>query len=245
MPNKKDETYCHRDERGYNQGFVPSYAMTIRSERRAEKIINEFYGSKSDIRVLEIGCGTGELSHSIAARLPGARITGLDLSGKFIEAASTSYKLTNLDYTQGDLLSPGFTGSAKYDYIIGNGILHHLNENIDLALEKLQSFLKPRGKLVFWEPNLYNPYIFAIFTWPLFRKLARLEPKEMAFTRRFITKKLSAAQYQNICVQYRDFLLPNTPKVLVSPAIFAGAILERTTMLSWLSQSLFISATKP
>ena len=46
----------------------------------------------------------------------------------------------------------------KFDYIIGNGILHHLYHHLDEALKTLYSLLNDQGRIVFLEPNIYNPY---------------------------------------------------------------------------------------
>ena len=93
------------------------------------------------------------------------------------------------------------------------------------------------------EPNVYNPYIAAIFKIGLLRKWARLEPDEMAFSKGFIEKKLVKFSYSNIKVRYKDFLLPGVPTFLIKPSIVAGNLLEKTP-LKILSQSILISATK-
>ena len=66
----------------------------------------------------------------------------------------------------------------------------------------------------------------------------------MAFSRRYITSLLSAAGYRNIRVEYKYFLLPGIPDVLIAPSIAAGAVMERIPLVRMVSQSIFISATK-
>ena len=117
--------------------------------------------------------------------------------------------------------------------------------NIDKALINIKKLLKPNGKIVFLEPNLYNPYCFLIFhTTSFFRRWARLEPGEMALTKGEIQKVLQLAGYQSIKIEYKDFLLPNTPAVLINPIIALGSVLERIPVINFLSQSIFISAIK-
>ena len=94
--------------------------------------------------------------------------------------------------------------------------------------------------MFFWEPNLLNPYCLVIFKLPFFRKLAALEPGEMAFSRAGIIKKMKNCHFQAIEVEYCDFLLPNTPIFLVGFLIWWGNILERMPWVNLLSQSLFI-----
>ena len=231
-----------KDDRGYNQGFRQSKALEIRTELRCDYVIQQMDKSESAF-ILEIGCGTGEMSF-ILARKTSMEVLGTDLCVPFIEEAKRQYQLPNLQYRVLDFHRP-VLGGQKFDYIIGNGILHHLHNNLDQTLQNLKALLKEDGKIIFLEPNIYNPYCFLIFnTLPVFRKMANLEPDEMAFSASFITKALRKHNYKEIKVEYKDFLLPNTPDFLINPSITVGAVLERTPILKMISQSIFISAKK-
>jgi hypothetical protein len=70
-----------------------------------------------------------------------------------------------------------------------------------------------------------------------------LEPDEMAFSKRHVSRLLATAGYQNIQVEYKDFLLPGIPDVFIAPSIAVGAVVERIPLLRMLSQSIFISAS--
>jgi hypothetical protein len=101
--------------------------------------------------------------------------------------------------------------------------------------------LNLHGKIIFMEPNIYNPYVAAIFKNRGLRKWAHLEPDEMAFSKAFICRKLRTAGFENIKVKYRDFLLPGTPKWLIGSSVTIGNILEKTPLKA-ISQSILISA---
>jgi SAM-dependent methyltransferase len=144
-----------------------------------------------------------------------------------------------------DFKNPKQLGEQRFDYILGNGILHHLYSDLDNSLATLKNLLKDKGKILFIEPNIYNPYCYLIFgTTPFFRKLANLEPDEMAFSGKFITRMLKKHSYSGIMVEYKDFLLPIIPPFLINPTIALGNILERIPGVKYLSQSIFISAEK-
>src|SRR5690606_39515704 len=128
------------------------------------------------------------------------------------------------------------------DYITGNGILHHLYYKLTEALQTLRSLLNKNGKLIFMEPNIYNPYCAVIFN--VARDWAHLEPDEMAFSKTFITKLLQEAGFRNIKVDYKDFLLPGIPESFVKPSIVLGDLLEKIPVVKMVSQSLFIEAEK-
>jgi 2-polyprenyl-3-methyl-5-hydroxy-6-metoxy-1,4-benzoquinol methylase len=187
------------DERGFNQGFELNSAQKARLQRRARAIVSEMRlpaerGRKLDVHILELGCGTGELAFELA-KIAGTRITGVDRSQKFIDYASANYRHPNLRFLV-ENFSDSSRGAAqeKYDYIVGNGILHHLYYRLDKFLPTLAFWLRPGGRLIFWEPNLKNPYVFLIFKVAALRRMARLEPEEMAFTPRFIQRKFIRSQ---------------------------------------------------
>jgi 2-polyprenyl-3-methyl-5-hydroxy-6-metoxy-1,4-benzoquinol methylase len=236
------------DERGFNQGFKLTEAQQIRLQRRAESIIAEMHLSvalpaRRQIHILELGCGTGELAYRLAA-LSGARVTGVDLSAKFIHHATVAHSHPGLRFIVADLSKESPTTEYdRYHFIVGNGILHHLFHRLDSFLPALARWLLPGGRLIFWEPNLYNPYIFLIFTFSFFRRLARLEPDEMAFTRTLISRKLTAAGFHDIQVDTRDFLLPNTPTFLIKPIVALGHKMERIPLIRHWAQSIFLRAS--
>jgi SAM-dependent methyltransferase len=190
---------------------------------------------------MEIGCGSGKNAFLLAQKT-GMKVLGTDLCEPFIKEAKENFILPNLRF---DLLdfnkAPEFKGE-QFDYIIGNGILHHLYFHLDEAFLNMRSLLKKNGKIIFLEPNLYNPYVYLIFTVPFLRTKTNLEPDEMAFSKDFITKKLLKAGYKDVKVEYKDFLLPGIPEVLITPSVKAGNLLEKIPFVKKVSQSIFISA---
>ena len=231
-----------RDDRGYNQGWAENRATNVRYERRCEYMITQMRTPLSG-NVLEIGCGTGKNSFFLAQKT-GLPVLGTDICVPFIDEAKERFQLPNLRYAVLDFNHAAEFDGETFDYIVGNGILHHLFYHLGDALANMRRLLKPDGKIIFLEPNLYNPYIFSIFRIPRLRKLARLEPDEMAFSKGYITSLLSAAGYRDIRVEYKDFLLPGIPDALIAPSIAVGALVERIPWVRMLSQSIFISATK-
>lgn len=235
-----------KDDKGFNQIWHKTKAMEIRTERRADYMIaNMNLGKESEI--LEIGCGTGEISYLLAKKTA-AEVIGADLCTPFINEARNKYILNNLKYEFLDFNNPEnikqTAGVKKFNYVVGNGILHHLYYQLDNALKNIHSLLKGNGKLIFLEPNIINPYCFLIFKFPYFRKIAKLDPEEMAFTKKFITSKLARAGFKHIKVEYRDFLIPGTPAPLIKPLVAIGNIAEKIPVLNKISQSIYITATK-
>lgn len=231
-----------KDDRGYNQGFTLVKSTEVRMRRRAQWFRNQM-NSDSSKSVLEIGCGTGEVSYWIAEN-SNLIVLGTDLCVPFIEEANEKYKLSNLNFEVLDFNNPEQVKDRKFDYIIGNGILHHLYFNLSNALNTIKNLLTENGKMIFMEPNIYNPYCAMIFNIPFLRQMTNLEPDEMAFSKSFITKKLKEIGFTKVEVIYKDFLLPGVPEVAIKPSIVLGDILEKIPLLKNLSQSIFIVAEK-
>lgn len=228
------------DDRGFNQGFELVKSTEIRMRRRADYMISKMTVGQGK-SVLEIGCGTGEVSYWIAEKT-GMQVLGTDLCIPFVEEANQKLVLPNLGFEVLDFNKPDQVKGRKFDYIVGNGILHHLFQNLDNALLTLSSLLKEGGKIIFLEPNIYNPYCAVIFNWA--RNWANLEPDEMAFSKNYITQKLMKSGFTKVEVQYKDFLLPGIPDALIQPSIKIGDILEKTPLVKMVSQSIYISASK-
>ena len=227
------------DDRGFNQIWADTKSTRVRASRRCDYMISQMSPAPGK-SVLEIGCGTGANSHMLASRT-GMQILGTDLCEPFIAEAKRSCTMANLRFEVRDFnLTDGFQGD-RFDYIVGNGILHHLYLNLDSALAKIRMLLKPRGRIIFLEPNLLNPYIYCIFSFPMLRKVACLEPTEMAFSKSFAVGKLIEAGFVDIKVEYKDFLLPGVPEWLITPLVVCGDFLEKTPARLW-SQSLGIRA---
>lgn len=197
--------------------------------------------------IMEIGCGTGLHSY-ILAKSTGLQVLGTDICGPFIETARSRYSLPNLRFETLDFNNrtdiDGVLKGRLFDNVVGDGILHHLYYNMDTCLANINRLLKPGGKIIFLEPNFFNPYCLLIFNVGIFRKMARLEPAEMTFTKKFIGEKLGRAGFGSVKTEYRDFLVPGIPDFLIGPSIAAGSVVEKIPLLNMTAQSLFISASK-
>jgi SAM-dependent methyltransferase len=233
------------DDRGFNQGFSWTRTQSERIRRRAEAIL-EVIPQQSRHRILELGCGTGELA-SFLAKDEGVRVTGVDLCRPFVEQAEKRFAHQRLAFVQADLGQAADRErlGGGWSALVGNGILHHLSHRIDEALPSFLSMLEPQGRFVFWEPNLFNPYIFVTFRVQALRRLTKLEPDEMAFTPRWISERLLAAGFSDVSVRCRDFLLPVVPFALVPAVVAVGDVAERLPGVDHLAQSLFITARRP
>jgi len=229
-----------QDERGFNQVFAPIGSTPLRMRRRGDWFVAQIerLGAK---RVLEIGCGTGDTAAYLAAHSP-AEIIAVDLSPGFVAEARMRHSASNLSYEIFDLLGETPLALGRFDMVCGNGILHHLVQRLPEVLRVLRDVTEPGGGMAFIEPNFLNPYCAFIFGTRIGRRLAKLEPEEMAFTPGQLRRFLPEAGWRQVEVATRDFLLPGLPEVLIKPSLAVEPALEATAVTRWLAQSHFITA---
>lgn len=92
-------------------------------------------------RILDLGCGTGELTAEIAKS--GAELVGLDASEKMVEAAKAKFPDIKFIEAKGE----SFIDSQPYDAIFSNATLHWIL-NPEAVISCMYSNLKPDGRLL-------------------------------------------------------------------------------------------------
>jgi trans-aconitate 2-methyltransferase len=104
-------------------------------------------------RAIDIGCGPGNSTEVLTAKLPAARISGFDSSLEMIEAARK--RLPQIEFRVGDVAS--WRDSGPFDVILANAVLHWLAHH-DSLLPALIAKLAPGGALAVQMPdNLAEP----------------------------------------------------------------------------------------
>ncbi len=98
------------------------------------------------MRVLEIGCGTGELLYSIKDRVK--EVVGVELNKGFVEFMNNDLKIKA--YAQ-DLKAIDFKDTT-FDLIISIATLDHLPDPMQ-TLEAMKKILSPDGKIYLELPN--------------------------------------------------------------------------------------------
>jgi trans-aconitate methyltransferase len=92
-------------------------------------------------RILDIGCGTGRLTHEIAEA--GARVVGIDYSPAMVAQARANYP--SLEFAACGVCEMDY--AEEFDAVFSNAVLHWVKPPI-AAARTMARALKPGGRLV-------------------------------------------------------------------------------------------------
>ena len=104
-------------------------------------------------QVVDLGCGTGDLTLVLAERWSSARVTGVDSSEAMVAEASRRTAPDRVRFELADLAR--WTPSAPVDVLVSNAALHWLPDHPAL-LSRLVSLLAPGGVLAFQIPANFD-----------------------------------------------------------------------------------------
>jgi len=102
------------------------------------------------VDVADVGCGRGELIHSLAKKLPKCRFVGYDISRKMIRNLNKG-SLHNEEFAY---LSLPKVPDRLFDCVLCINTLHYIQEPL-LSIKNLWSIVRPKGILIFNYPNRY------------------------------------------------------------------------------------------
>ncbi len=109
---------------------------------------------KPQMKVLDLGCGSGYLTFPIAKENPEATILGLDIVTKTLESNTAKAEtdgLSNLEFRTYDGNIFPFE-DATFDLIVTRYALHHF-PNIKQSMNEVARVLKPTGRLFISDPR--------------------------------------------------------------------------------------------
>jgi SAM-dependent methyltransferase len=144
----------------YEENPFPGYEDIDSADILAEKARRGVFAkllddqTKPDATVLEVGCGTGQLSNFLGVR--GRTVYGADLclnSLKLARQFRSRNLLNTVHFVQMNLFRPVFE-DASFDLVICNGVLHHTDDPAG-GFRSISRLVRPGGHIVI---GLYNRY---------------------------------------------------------------------------------------
>ncbi|HLZ62834.1 MAG TPA: methyltransferase domain-containing protein [Ktedonosporobacter sp.] len=134
--------------------FEPPLGKTLRLDLVNALLKQHNYDLKGK-RILDVGCGIGDLSFIFAAQ--GAHVVGVELNGVKIEHAKDIARKWNfpeehLTFVDGDVMTLEQMDLGQFDAIFCLALLEHVQED-QLLLEQLHRMLRPGGFLMLEVPS--------------------------------------------------------------------------------------------
>jgi len=108
--------------------------------------------NRSKIRILDIGCGTGDYI-TIPLGYLGSNIIGIDTHLPSIEHARKNNSFENVHFQCASVYD---LSNQQFDFIICSEVLEHLEEPLKM-LNRIRELLKPCGVCIITIPNGFGP----------------------------------------------------------------------------------------
>lgn len=113
---------------------------------------------RPDLRVVDLGCGTGELTRRLAEALPGSEVIGLDSSPQML-ARAAAHARPGLRFVEGTIETVG----GDWDLIFTHAALQWVPDHAAL-IPRLLALLRPGGQLAVQIPSNHTHLTHQLIT---------------------------------------------------------------------------------
>ena len=136
-----------------NAEYAERYAES--SAKRNKKIARMFtkwlaQQGFEEGRILDVGCGSGDIAIEIASAFPRAKIVGMDLSEPMLKIAQSAAEKADVpdrvSFRKGDAKSMPFEDKS-FDVVISLNTFHLVDDQVGM-LNEVERVLKPNGLLL-------------------------------------------------------------------------------------------------
>jgi SAM-dependent methyltransferase len=139
----------------FDEDYLHFYRDVIDSRVEQEiELIWRLLGLAPGTEVLDLACGHGRLANPLAGR--GCRMTGLDSSATFLDAARRESSEFGVDYVRGDMRELPWTG--EFDVVLNwfTAFGYFSDTDNRRVLTEMHRALRPGGRLVMELNNLVD-----------------------------------------------------------------------------------------
>ena len=172
-------------------------------------------------RVVDLGCGAGNVTAILRERFPSAQVVGVDGSAAMLEKARAT--VPDCQFEQGDFFR--WEPTAPVDLIYSNAALQWVDRHPTL-FPRLLSFMAPGGVLAVQMPDMFDT--------PL-----RQIPYELAATEAWSAQLGSVSSAPGILspAEYWDLLRPHVAALDLWRTTYMHALTGENAVMEWASGS--------
>jgi len=138
----------------YDEHVMSKLGAFVNVNPRVERAWNTIrnWAPSNPKRILEVGCGVGDVVWRMSRYWPDAEVVGLDISPKSIEIATKMFGLPKVKFEQGLLVPGALTG--PFDLIVFMDVYEHIavadRPSVHASIREL---LSKNGRVVFAVPT--------------------------------------------------------------------------------------------
>jgi ubiquinone/menaquinone biosynthesis C-methylase UbiE len=134
--------------------FTPLYdtvnAVAMRQGQWRPRLVERALGAAAAPRILDLGCGTGEMALAIARARPGVKLIGVDGDGDVLARAAVKARAASVELELREALADHVPlADADVDCVVSTLMFHHLVPSAKrAALTEARRVLAPGGRLL-------------------------------------------------------------------------------------------------
>lgn len=214
------------DDVNANSGYLyttnAQYSAVVANLRMSQAI--EAVVPKHSKRIIDIGCGDGVYTASLAQSFPGVYIEGHDPAHKAIDIATERFP--NITFKVANILDQKDIPTTAFDIAVLRGVIHHLpDDSQTTAIRHARSYA---NTLIILEPNGNNPLLKIIEKHSAYH----ITHEEQSFSSAVLTSWCKAAGWSSVSVQYIGFVPFFFPENFSRFIYFLQPVLERIPVLN-------------
>lgn len=147
--------------------------MMLGSGNRLMRLTAEQAAPAKDERILDVGCGTGLLAHTLAVRNPSATFVGIDASAPMVRVATRKRSRANCSFKAALAEDLPFEDES-FDAVVSSLFFHHVDADLKgRSLQEIRRVLRPGGRLIV--ADMGQPYtlfgrVLAYGAWMFFEQ---------------------------------------------------------------------------